>query len=75
MSILYVSCIKFPTNQFVRNLCSILFASLNKLIFHLLHNLRSSITNDHCLIEQSGFGLPKEKEKRKKESKCSEILF
>jgi len=28
----------------------LLYASLNKLIFNLLHNLRLSVINGHCLI-------------------------
>jgi hypothetical protein len=43
----------------------LLYASLNKLIFNLLHNLRLSVINGHCLIVIKIWMEKKEKEKKK----------
>jgi hypothetical protein len=42
----------------------LLYASLNKLRFHLLHNSWLSIIECHYFIEKSRFGLIKEKKRK-----------
>jgi hypothetical protein len=48
----------------------LLYASLNRLRFHLLHNSRLLIIDGHYLIENRDLDYPK---KRKKKSKCNEV--
>jgi hypothetical protein len=49
----------------------LLYASLNKLIFNLLHNLRLSVINGHCLIV---IKIWMEKNKKKKKSSiCNKV--